>query len=699
MFSLFSGMLSPARLVSKVRKVLGAVAVHQGDTVISITGISADSLLKDIFNQWNTSKIQGHMFSSFSGDHIEFPLFFATDIVFIIDTLLASDEYVASRRSLAHIREKLLTETWLKDTDKEIVKRVDLSRIDNLIYRPLDYQNDFIQGYDLRTQRYHLRGHLLAAAAGSGKTFITLALAECLDADRIIVICPKHAIDRVWVAEVLKLFKKPQTFWVASREKPFNDERVAIMHYEWLGKALEIVNKLKGKRTVVILDESHNLNEAKSLRTQNYLDLVEKLDSHDVIWASGTAIKALGAEAIPLLRAIDPFFTEDVEKRFRKIFGQDGSRGLDILQHRMGNISYKVEKHQLGLDKPVIMKIPVTVPDGRLYTLEAIRVDMVNFVNERVEYYKARREDDQSFYDICLNEYEFKLYNKQKDLEEFRSYKSQVKVIQYYDGDGRMCAEEMKFCNIFEKTKIIPMISEARRKRFIDVKSVIKYTKLKIQGEALGRILGRKRIECHVAMVPHINYKSICGSTTKKTVIFTSFVEVLEVLSNHLVAQGMSPMVVYAKTNSELAKTVGAFETDIDVNPLIATFQSLSTAVPLVMADTMILMNSPFRAYIHEQAISRIHRLGADTQTTIYEAYLDTGTKPNISTRSSDILKWSQEQVAAIMGIPTAFDVVDDFSTVTVSNESYGITEVVDMHALAKQLYKAKETNNCFSEW
>lgn len=87
----------------------------------------------------------------------------------------------------------------------------------------------------------------------------------------------------------------------------------------------------------------------------------------------------------------------------------------------------------------------------------------------------------------------------------------------------------------------------------------------------------------------------------------------------------MNPVVVYGKTNNELNKTVGLFEKDIDLNPLVATYQSLSTAVPLVMADTMIMLNAPFRAYIHEQAISRIHRLGADTQTIVWEAYLNTG--------------------------------------------------------------------------
>jgi len=180
-----------------------------------------------------------------------------------------------------------------------------------------------------------------------------------------------------------------------------------------------------------------------------------------------------------------------------------------------------------------------------------------------------------------------------------------------------------------------------------------------------------------VDMVPHIDFKGICNSSEKKTVVFTSFVEALEASKNFLDASQMNPVAVYGKTNSELNKTIQMFEKQEDLNPLIATYQSLSTAVPLVMADTMIMINAPFRAYIHEQAISRIHRLGADTQTTVWEASLDTGQEPNISTRSGDILAWSQQQVEQIMGIKSPFEVEEGDGRVTVANEDYGLANTV----------------------
>lgn len=85
-------------------------------------------------------------------------------------------------------------------------------------------------------------------------------------------------------------------------------------------------------------------------------------------------------------------------------------------------------------------------------------------------------------------------------------------------------------------------------------------------------------------------------------------------------------------------------------NPLLATIQSLSTAVPIICANTVIFLNQPFRSNDKEQAIARVARLGQDEQTYVWDVLLDTKGVPNISTRSDEILQWSMEQVAIIMG-------------------------------------------------
>ena len=206
--------------------------------------------------------------------------------------------------------------------------------------------------------------------------------------------------------------------------------------------------------------------------------------------------------------------------------------------------------------------------------------------------------------------------------------------------------------------------------KFKESKSVYKYYYLKVQGEALGRVLGKYREMCNVDMVRNTNDMQvsfmengkkviddsislfdIIDSSEKKTVIFTSYTEVVKELDTYLKENGYKPLMVYADTNKNLSDIISKFEKDEDINPLIATFDSLSTAVPLIMANSVVLMNSPFRAHEYDQSTSRVDRIGQTEIVRIYNLFLDTGTEPNISTRSDDIIRWSREQVAGIMGV------------------------------------------------
>jgi len=244
--------------------------------------------------------------------------------------------------------------------------------------------------------------------------------------------------------------------------------------------------------------------------------------------------------------------------------------------------------------------------------------------------------------------------------------------------DLREIGEIVKATNQYEKKFIEPALPREWIKDFRDVKSVIKYTQLKIQGECLGRVLGAKRIECHVAMVPYIDWVELTESTEKKAIVFTSFVEALETTDKVCKERGLKPIVVYGQTSNDLTKIIDQFDKDPKIDPLIATYQSLSTAVRLTMANVMILLNSPFRSYILEQAISRIHRKGQDTQTYVYQCVLDTGDKPNISTRSNDILKWSAEQVEKIMGFKAPFDLNGSVESNETINELKDVTDQLE---------------------
>lgn len=479
-------------------------------------------------------------------------------------------------------------------------------------------------------------------------TLTDLMIAEMVHSDYVVIVSPNNAVYRVWDKALKEEYRKPQEAWIPSEGKPYKGQRFLIGHYEALAALLAQAKQLSGKITIV-LDECHNFNEIKSQRTQLFIQLCESTKSENVIWASGTPIKALGGESIPLLKTIDPLFDSTMEVSFTKVFGISARRALDILRNRMGFISYRVEKKEVvdnreGPDQELRVKIP----NGSDYTLDTIRAKMAAFIVERLEYYKKNYK---SYEDIYLNG--LAVFERTLQTSEgrngFKEYKRQVDVVKK-NPDARFSGEEMKFCNKYEKEQIMPALSNEERKRFKSAKSVIKYVQLKVMGEALGGVLGKARTQLHIDMLAHIDFRKIMHQAEKKTVIFTSYVEVVKQLDKQLKALGLKPMLVFGETNKNLTSNVGAFENDDEVDPLVATYPSLSTAVPLIMADLTIFLNVPFRDHELVQARARTDRLGQDTKVKYVMVFLDTGKEPNISTRSKEILDWSRQQVAQILG-------------------------------------------------
>lgn len=654
------------------------VEITEQGRSIEITGIPAYLIDRDIAKIWATRKIQMYMFTQMTRRKIVIPTFFALDFVYMLEEMakfpgnLYSDRQVI-RRTIEVIRNN----TWLSNVDKEYPSIFDYSKLKELNITLIDHQRRFMAWYDHIKLRYNLRGVLLTAAPGGGKTISGLATAVCRGSDLSFIICPKNAINRVWESEIVNRFKEKQSYWISSEGKAIpKDVRWLIFHYEDLNKAVGLIKDYSHKNVTLILDESHNFNDPNSMRTQLFLSLCSNLCITDIIFASGTPIKAMGSDSIPLMRAIDPLFTPNAEMRFKKIFGKDAKKANDILANRLGIISYKVPKSEFMPNEPVYEEMKLSIPDGDYYTLDRIRERMSKFILERVDYYSKRRDHDLEFYQYCMEIYEEQITKDSGEWKEYMLYKSYVNTFITRGFDPGTMSEWSVYCNRFEKENIMPKLPQEHRKDFKDVKSAVKYPDLKIRGEALGRVLGRERIEANIKLAKAVNYETIIAGSKKKVICFSSHVEVIDTITEMQAKQlKLKPLKVTAETSNDLKSIVANFEKNPSLNPLNATFQSLSTAVPLVMANTLIMLNHPFRIHEMEQAVARAWRIGQDTQVVVYMVQLDTGELPNISSRSADIMNWSKEQVDQIMGYQSDMDI--DISIEGLTQEN-GIDRIED---------------------
>ena len=509
-------------------------------------------------------------------------------------------------------------------------------------------------------------------------TILSLAMAETAKADIVIVIVPLPTVHKVWESTVKDIYKRKQEFWVSTdNSKPTSRTRFFIVHYEALTKFIkETLPRIryKGKRVAIILDESHNLNEFKTLRTQKYLNLIDETKPYMVLPQSGTTLKAVASELMPSFTAIDEKFTEKVQKRFKKAFGGTNTYLTRLLQDRVKDLTYHVAKDEIGVPPPESVNILVKVPDGKKYTLPVIKAELTKYIEERKKFYaKTFKKDKEIFLKILDKaESEAKANNDSTWITNYRTYKQYLKLIlgstTYMD-----LHEEIKYVNKFEKNTLPHYLTKEEYAIFKALKSQVKYVELKVVGEALGNVLTKRRAEAHADMVLHADLGTYIKASLSKTVIFFNSIMVGDVLMDRLDEMGYKPVGVYGDTAKDLNKNVAKFKDKKDINPLVASFKTLGTGVPLTMASTAIIAELPFRDYLLQQAIARISRIGQPHPTTTIFLMLDTDDVPNISTRSKEIIQWAQEAVAEITGVSTTSAIGDiNIENPTVEEKTMG---------------------------
>ena len=539
--------------------------------------------------------------------------------------------------------------TWI-GAATPVTSSVDFAYINKMIDVKLyEHQTEFLKNYVTNKVTNHLRGYLLSFEQGLGKTITSLCLMEGLKKEHIVIICPKNTMMETWNAHLIRFFKNEQKVWVAGYTKDplTTSAKWIIVNYERIDEIKEFLIKNQMNNLGIIVDESHNFLRTSSQRTQLLIDLVRYNQNADILMMSGTPIKCVGNELLPIMQVLDPYCDEEAITIFKRTFGFNTSIANDVLNARLDRMMTRVRKDILDLPEKKETTINVRMSTGWKYTASQVEKEIVDFVKKRQDYYNQNL---QSYLDAFEEVIEWlrdePTIGGQPDFQRYLNIIDWLRESNISDARGNA---DIVWANQYEKDVLIPALPEDLRKQFIWSKSVVKYLPLKIKGEVIGQLLTRLRMQMTTEMLQAADIKQYVDKAMKKTVVFTSYVDTIEVAYNYFQSNGYNVAAVYGKTASELTATVKRFQEDQSVNPLIASLKMISTGATLTAANTVIFLNKPWRSIEYQQASDRVHRIGQDTECEIISLVLDTGKEANLSTRMEDIMQWSNDQFDQIV--------------------------------------------------
>lgn len=649
------------------------VKLTEVDNYIKIKGFPIQQFERDIKRRWETNKINNiykQAFTWFSTlNTVNIHKFFLPEILYIFSQIPKRKIYVNTVTAL-------LEKTWVRSTTLPFPVKIHLNKLNELKRTLKPYQLDFLNIYDQKVQQYRLNGYLNAFEQGLGKSFTAIALMHVLHKDKIIIIAPNNTVYDTWVNEIQNTFVEEQIIW--TQHNPVKNAKWFIINYESIEKLLYLPELQDGSNIGTIIDEIHNFRNKNTNRSINAINLVKMTKSEDVLALSGTPIKALGSEMIPLLKLIDPFFDTTVEDIFKRTFGVASTQLSDIIANRLGLIMHrKLKAEVLDLPEKTEQTIPVVIPNGNYYTLPNLQGVVKTFISERTEFYMKNKVNFEEDYQNGLDYFE---HTNKYDTQGYEEYLDIVKIIKnkkYKDWQDRI--DSFKKANLYEKTVIEPVLPSEIKKRFHKAKSVVKYVEMVILGEVIGGLLPHLREQMYSEIIKYGPTKDIISGAIKKTIIFTTYTSVVEETTSLCKKWKYDPVPIYQKTAKDSTTLLKIFREQPTKNPLITTIQMMSTGVTLIEANTVIFAPTPFRYTDYLQASDRVMRIGQTDPCYIYTFILDTGTVPNLSTRIQEISDWSKDLFEKIVGTKVDTELVVAETKLAV--ESFGQDTLNDIQS------------------
>ena len=584
------------------------------------------------------------------GKAMSFHRFFVPEVIYIFQEALKNRFGGNNYQELVN---QLIMNTWYKDTQIRQDTKVDMNVVMSLKRKPLPHQLEFIKDiYSQKKEAFKLKGYLLAFGMGLGKSTTSVLLAEGLHKKHIIIVAPKSVTKNVWPTEIEETVGST-TIWTTDQNLNLitEDTKYIVVNYESVDKIFPYVKKFDSASSMIIVDECHYCKDIKSKRCTDLVELADILKCTDILLMSGTPVKALSIECMPIFRLLDTFYDNEVEEQLR-IYARYPKIINELLHNRLGLMMLrKLKEDVLELPKKIESELKIKIKDGDEYTLTNVRNKLSEYRNQRTAYYdREYKRYEKEYFDI-LDYFENNCIYSDAELKVFKQYMKDAKYIHTSCKVSFMSMEMSKFIqavNKYEKEVICERLPNDMKKRFRDCKTVYKYVQLKIMGEVLGNELNRLRVEM-TSKIINSEVINIIRSAKKKTILFSSYTDSIKIANDVCKKNGLKPMVIDGTNSNEAKKLVAIFKEKDEYNPLIASIKVMSTGHTINEANTVIFLNVPFRSTDYEQASERCYRIGQDTDVYIYKLVLDTGDEPNLSTRMQDILSWSKDQFGQIV--------------------------------------------------
>lgn len=548
------------------------------------------------------------------------------------------------RRDYYEVCELITTNTWMRNINNEI--KVDGSPLNELKKPLMPHQINFItKEYFEAKIKMLFRGCLLGFDQGTGKTYTSLGLAWLLK-KQTFVFCQDMAVFN-WVSEIKELIPGDPSIAVVGKSDPSKDYDFVVCNYEKTSKALPFVRR----DVTMIIDETHNVRYLATNRAHDLIDFREKTNCVDIVPMSGTPVKGLAVELLPIVKLLDPRLDDTAQALFVKLFSKYRSFAYKILRYRLGFMIDRVMKEDV-LTLPQkhydSLKLKVANPDP--YLMDTVKADMRTFTSERYrELVKDRKRYYMQFDDVI------DYCHDQDVISWFEAFRTKRTLRNLVNGDVIQNVEDPSFAHFQDVYmrcyNYLSRHDKDKRALLKEARSATVGAIMKALGEAMGEVFMKRAVNVVIEILqenPQPIIKLI-KDADKKVIFFTKSLKVVDFVNNWLNQNRIGCISITGET-ADVGEEIQKFKTYDDVDVLVATLQKLSTAVNLVVANTVLFLDLPYRSADFVQAQDRVYRLGQDTDVYIISMYLDTGSVPNLTTHTQEILQWSRDVTEALYG-------------------------------------------------